>query len=63
MIDVLFEQHVIQNTGLAAETIWQAVYEAYNAKGRAEGVPFALVFFFLPIVFHNRSVSLLSSKT
>ena len=25
MIDVLFEQRVIQNTGLAAEAIWQAV--------------------------------------
>ena len=29
MIDVLFEQRVIQNTGLAAEAIWQAVHEAH----------------------------------
>jgi hypothetical protein len=63
MIDVLFEQHVIQNTGLAAETIWQAVYEAYSAKGRAEGVPFALVFLVLPLAFHQRSASALASKT
>ena len=37
MIDVLFEQRVIQNTGLAAEAIWQAVHEAYETKGRTEG--------------------------
>ncbi len=29
MIDVLFEQRIIQNTGLGAEAIWQAVYEAF----------------------------------
>ena len=63
MIDVLFEQRVIQNTGLAAEAIWQAVHEAYNAKGRAEGVPFALVFLVLPLAFHRRSASTLASKT
>ena len=57
MIDVLFEQHVIQNTGLAAETIW------YNAKGRAEGVPLALVFLVLPLAFHQRTASMLASKT
>jgi hypothetical protein len=38
MIDVLFEQHVIQNTGLAAEAIWYAVNEAYSAQGRTAGV-------------------------
>jgi hypothetical protein len=32
MIDVLFEQHVIQNTGLAAEAIWYAVNEAYTLR-------------------------------
>lgn len=63
MIDVLFEQHVIQNTGLAAEAIWQAVYEAYDAKGRSEGVPFPLAFLVLPLAFHQRSASTLSSKT
>lgn len=63
MIDVLFEQHVIQNTGLAAESIWQAVYEAYNAKRRTGGVPFPLVFLVLPLAFHQRSASTLASKT
>src|SRR5258708_5759639 len=63
MIDVLFEQHVIQNTGLAAETIWQAVYEAYNAKGRAEGVPFALVFLVLPIAFQTGLLNLDNGPT
>ncbi|MGA2851536.1 MAG: three component ABC system middle component [Terracidiphilus sp.] len=63
MIDVLFEQRVIQNTGLAAETIWHAVNETYNAKGRAEGVPFALVFLVLPLTFHQRTAATLASKT
>lgn len=63
MIDVLFEQHVIQNTGLAAETIWYAVNETYNAKGRAEGVPLPLVFLVLPLTFHQRTASVLASKT
>lgn len=63
MIDVLFEQHVIQNTGLGAETIWQAVIETYNAKGRAEGVPLPLIFIVLPLTFHQRTASALASKT
>lgn len=63
MIDVLFEQRVIQNTGLAAETIWYAVNEAYLAKGRAEGTPFALVFLVLPLCFHQRTAGILASKT
>jgi hypothetical protein len=63
MIDVLFEQRVIQNTGLAAEAIWHAVNEAYEAKGRAEGVPLPLVFLVLPLVFHQRSAAALASKT
>lgn len=62
MIDVLFEQRVIQNTGLAAETIWQAVHEAYELKGRTEGVSFPLIFLVLPLAFHERSASCLASK-
>lgn len=62
MIDVLFEQRIIQNTGLAAETIWQAVNEAHELKGRAEGVPFPLVFLVLPLAFHKRSATVLASK-
>jgi hypothetical protein len=44
MIDVLFEQRIIQNTGLAAEAIWQAAHEAYELRGRTDGVSFPLVF-------------------
>ena len=63
MIDVLFEQKVIQNTGLAAETIWQAVQETYETKDRTEGVPFPLVFLVLPLTFHRRTATVLASKT
>jgi len=49
MIDVLFEQRVTQNTGLAAEVIWQAVQEAFQAHSRTEGVSLPLVFLVLMI--------------
>lgn len=63
MMDVLFEQRIIQNTGLGAEAIWQAVYEAYETMGRTEGVPFPLVFLVLPLTFHRCTAGVLSSKT
>lgn len=63
MIDVLFEQRIIQNTGLAAEAIWQAVYEAYEVRDRTDGVPFPFVFLVLPLVFHEKAASSLASKT
>jgi N-acetyl-beta-hexosaminidase len=63
MIDVLFEQRVIQNTGLAAEAIWQAVHEAYEAKGRAEGVSLPMVFLVLPLTLHQRTATVLAAKT
>lgn len=63
MIDVLFEQRVIQNTGLAAEVIWQAVHEAYEARGRTEGVTLPLAFLILPLTFHQRTAKALASKT
>ncbi len=63
MIDILFEQRVIQNTGLAAEAIWYAVHEAYNAKRRAEGVSLPLTFLVLPLAFHQRTAVTLASKT
>jgi hypothetical protein len=62
MIDVLFEQRAIQNTGLAAETIWCAVNETYELKDRIEGVPFALVFLVLPLTFHRRTAGILASR-
>ena len=63
MIDVLFEQRVIQNTGLAAEAIWQAVCEAHEVRGRAEGVSFPLAFLVLPLTFHQRTAASLATKT
>jgi hypothetical protein len=63
MIDVLFEQRVIQNTGLATEVIWQAVHEAYEARGRTEGVTLPLAFLILPLTFHQRTAKALASKT
>jgi hypothetical protein len=63
MIDVLFEQRVIQNTGLAAEAIWQAVHEAYEGKGRAEGVALPMAFLILPLTFHQRTATVLAAKT
>jgi hypothetical protein len=63
MIDVLFEQRATQNIGLAAEAIWQAVHEAYEAKGRAEGVSLPLAFLVLPITFHQRTATSLATKT
>lgn len=63
MIDVLFEQRVIQNTGLGAEVIWQAVHEAYQAKGRSEGVPLPVIFLVLPLTFHQRTAFSLAGKT
>ena len=62
-MDILFEQHVIQNTGLAAETLWQTVESAYETKHRTEGVPFALAFLVLPLTFHERTAKALASKT
>lgn len=62
MIDVLFEQRIVQNTGLGAEVIWSAVNEAYEMSGRTSGVMFPLAFLVLPLAFHERTAIALSSK-
>jgi len=62
-MDVLFEQHIVQNTALGAEAIWQAVHEAYEASGRTAGVTFPLAFIVLPLSFHERTAKTLASKT
>ncbi|MDF7822548.1 DUF6521 family protein [Pontiellaceae bacterium B12227] len=62
MIDVLFEQQVVQNSGLGAETLWHAVSEAYEVKNRVEGMPLLLAFIVLPLAFHKRSANALASK-
>ena len=61
-MNFLFEQKVIQNTGLAAEAIWQATNEAYNGKGKTEGVAFPLIFLVLPLAFHQRTAEALAKK-
>jgi hypothetical protein len=63
MIDVLFEQRIVQNSALAAESIWQAVHEAHQATGRVDGVGLALTFIVLPITFHRGTATLLAAKT
>jgi hypothetical protein len=62
MIDVLFEQRVIQNTSLGAEAIWQTVNEAYETRGRTEGVALPLAFLVLPLAFHQRTALALATK-
>jgi len=62
MFDALFEQRIIQNTGLAAEIHWQVVKEAYENNRREEGVALPLVFLVLPLVFHRRTAQLLATK-
>lgn len=63
MIDILFEQRVAQNTGLAAETIWQSVHETFECSGRTIGVPLPLSFLILPLAFHQRTANSLASRT
>jgi hypothetical protein len=63
MIDVLFEQRVVQNAGLAAEVLWQAVSTAYHTSGRVTGIPFPLAFVVLPLTFHQRTAATLARKT
>jgi len=62
MIDVLFEQQIVQNPGLGAEALWHAVSEAYEVNNRAEGMPLLLAFIVLPLAFHKRSANALASK-
>lgn len=61
-MNILFEQKIVQNTGLATEAIWYAVNEAYLGRGKAEGVPFPLIFLVLPLTFHQQSAAALARK-
>lgn len=63
MIDILFEQRIIQNPVLAAECLWHSVHEAHEAFGRADGVSFPLIFIVLPLVFHKQTAKCLAGKT
>ena len=62
-MDILFEQKVTQNAALAAETIWQAVVEAYTASGRRTGISIPLAMLILPLTFHQRTARALAGKT
>lgn len=57
-----FEQLVVQNSVLGAEAIWQVAAECVRVTGRIKGVAFPLAFLILPICFHSRSSTCLSSK-
>jgi len=63
MMDILFEQRIVQNTGFGAEIIWQAVMESYVSNARTSGVPFHLAFLVLPLTFHRRTATALATKT
>lgn len=62
-MDVLFEQNVVQNTGLAAEVLFVVVREFYDKKSQTEGLPFPLMFLVLPLAFHKATVDAIKSKT
>lgn len=62
-MDALFEQHVTQNEALAAEVLWQAVAEAYDAAHRKHGIKLPLIFIVLPVAFHRRSAEQLAGRT
>lgn len=62
-MDALFEQHLTQNEALAAEVLWHAVLEAFEASNRERGVQLPLSFIVLPITFHRRSAESLAGRT
>ncbi len=62
-MDILFEQRIVQNTGLGAELIWQAVKESCESNDRTSGVCLPLTFLILPLVFHRRTATALATKT
>lgn len=62
MTDILFEQQIVQNPGLGAETLWHAVNEAYEEKNRTGGMPLFMAFIVLPLTFHKRSANALAFK-
>lgn len=61
-MDVLFEQNIVQNTGLCAEAIFVATAEYFKEKHQRNGIPFPLIFLILPVVFHRSTALALTSK-
>lgn len=54
MLDVLFEQELVQNIGLGAEAIFEAVAAYYKREKQMKGLPFPMVFLVLPLIFHKK---------
>lgn len=63
MIDILFEQQIVQNPSLGSEVLWYAVSEAYEEKKRTGGMPLFMAFIVLPLTFHRRCANVLASKS
>lgn len=62
MLDVLFEQRLVQNAGLGAEAIFETVAAYYRHENKTRGLPFPFVFLVLPLVFHKRTVNAIKSR-
>ena len=62
-MDILFEQDLVQNSGLSSEALFAAVKAYCDTKRRGEGLPFPLAFLVLPVVFHSRSAAALKSRS
>lgn len=62
MLDVLFEQKLVQNAGLGAEAIFEAVAAYYKHEKQTRGLPFPMVFLVLPLVFHKKTVVAIKSR-
>ena len=54
-MDILFESHLVQNAGLAACAIFEAVRGFSRERNEEVGMPFPFVFLVLPLVFHKRT--------
>lgn len=62
-MNVLFEQNITQNSGLAAELLFIVICEYFNRKQQLEGLPFPLIFLVLPLLFHKRTIDALKART
>ena len=63
MLDVLFEQNLVQNIGLGAEAIFESVAACYKQEKQMKGMSFPLVFLVLPLVFHKKTVAAIKSRS
>lgn len=61
-MDALFENQVIQNTALATEALSTCAASYYKETQKAHGLSFQVSFLVLPLVFHQRTAKILSSK-